>query len=131
MVMSVNSHNRTINIKRSELLEALQKNLELHTEQYKEACADYEVYVLKSLQNLVKKAKKGVLNRADNEQFRFTPSPPVSHESDYREAIEMLEYSVEDTITIDGESFKAFVKNEWKWSSAFEISSALYKTLSV
>lgn len=39
--------------------------------------------------------------------------------SDTQEAIDMLEYSVNETITLDSTSFKAYIKNEWDWTDSF------------
>lgn len=120
-------HNqRSVNVKRSELLIALKSNLQLHRTQYAEAVTDYRAKLLRDL-----KAKLKEVNSATDEALVQTRAPsftaPQNHEEEYVEMIEMFEMSVDETINLDHQSFKAYFKNEWPWAAVFAATAMSYK----
>lgn len=120
----LNLRNQTVNVNRLELLKALKTGMELHNKQYAEAVTDYKL--------AVKVFMRGALERVEADNFKdlvLQLQKPVNKESEYLDVIEMLEVSVDDTIQLDKESYKAFYKNEWSWSQGFAASAALYKTM--
>jgi hypothetical protein len=122
----MNIRNKSVNVERTKLLEALKTNLELHRAQYKEAVADFQARLLKDLTVAKNKVKKA--NPESLKDFRFDINFPANHEKDFVEVIDMLEHSTDETINLDSESFKAYFKNEWSWTHSFETSLALYKS---
>lgn len=116
---------KSVNVSRVVLLEKLYANLKVHQQEYQEALAEYHVRLEADLRTALKKVK----NVEDVEQlkkFRFSLPFPQNHISDFKEAIEMLELSVDDHINLDQESFRAFVKNEWPWSEDFTNTKLKY-----
>lgn len=122
----MNIRNRSVNVDRVKLLEALHANLAVHREQYKEAVTEFHARLLKDLTVAKNKVKKA--NPESLKNFRININFPANHEKDFLEVIEMLENSTDDTINLDSESFKAYFKNEWSWSGQFEVSLAQYKS---
>ena len=113
---------RTVNVKRADLLEKLRANKETFIEEYKEALSDFNAKVIRELQQNLKKAKKGQLK-----EVRINLVPPTDHTDDYQEVIDMMEVSVDEVINLDSESFKAYYKNEWNWTSHFKTLNSSYK----
>lgn len=122
----MNIRNKTVNVDRQKLLAALRSNLELHREQYKEALSDFHARLLKDLTVAKNKVKKA--NPASLHDFRLNINFPVNHEKEFLEVIDMLENSVDATINLDHESYKAYFNNEWSWSNQFASSMTLYKS---
>jgi len=47
------------------------------------------------------------------------PEKPEDYSRFYREAIEMLQFEINDVVTLSVESFKQLVKDEWSWKNRF------------
>jgi hypothetical protein len=120
-------HNqRSVNVKRSDLLSALKTNLDAHRIQYAEAVTDYRAKLQRDLKTKLKEVNAvsdDTLVKINGIHF----SPPQNHESEYIEMIEMFEMSVDDTINLDHQSFKAYFKNEWPWAAVFAATAMSYK----
>lgn len=127
----MNIRQRTVNVSRTDLLAKLYENLELHRVEYAEAVLEYRARLEEDLSLALKKVKK--VDAADTEKvlkdFRFSISFPQNHEKDYVEVIEMLEMSVDENINLDGESFRAYIKNEWSWKGHFELAKMAYASV--
>ena len=121
----MNIRQRSVNVSRDELLKKLKANLEVHRKEYQEALIEYHTRLQEDLRLALKKVGN-VQNIQDLEHFHFHIPFPQNHEKDYEEVIEMLEMSVDATINLDSESFKAYIKNEWNWQHHFLDSKAAY-----
>lgn len=121
-------HQRSVNVSRVQLLEKLRENLEIHKKEYEEALAEFKARLIEDLQLAVKKVKK-TDDVMDLEKFKFKISFPEDHSQDYQDVIEMLEMSTDDTINLDAQSFKAYIKNEWVWQQSFKMTKALYNSV--
>jgi hypothetical protein len=124
----MNIRQRSVNVDRLKLLEALRQNLIIHRAEYLEALAEFHARLLADLKLAVKKVNS-TENIEDLKEFQFNITFPQNHESDYTEVIEMLEMSTDTVINLDSESFKAYFKNEWNWQSYFKHAKALYATV--
>ena len=121
----LNLRQKSINISRYTVLEKLKENLAIHTAQYAEALDDYKKLIAIRLTEALKQVNEGTPAAAAEVRVKF--DPPTDHRKDFEEVIEMLEYSLDDVLNLDQESFKAYIKNEWSWSQSFSTSNALYK----
>lgn len=119
----INLRQQTVNVNRRELIEALKKGLELHRKRFNEADADYKAAVIQFQSDALSRANAG-----DFKDMRMTLTPPTNKAQEYMDIIDLMGVSVDDTVQIDMEAFKAFYKNQWSWTGAFEASAALYKT---
>lgn len=118
---------KSINIDRKILLAALKDNLDAHAAEYFDALADYKKHIANELAKAVIEAE--TLPPEDVAKISVRFNPPQDHRKDYQDAIEMLEFSADDLINLDQESFKAYVKNEWSWTQGFKLMAASYKSL--
>lgn len=121
------SHNRVVTVNRIALIEKLKANLEKHKKDYEEAVIGYKEklkYDLEQALDLVTLCQNpSDLRRLKPVRFEF----PVSYETNYIDAIEMLEWSVEETIQLDQSSFKQYVQDEWSWTQSFSAVNSTYK----
>lgn len=124
----MNIRQRSVNVNRQELLKKLHENLELHRAEYQEALSEFKERLEADLQLALKRVKKtdDVLSLKN---FSFNITFPQNHEKDYIEVIEMLEMSVDETINLDTESFRAYIKNEWVWNHSFKSTLMSYKSV--
>lgn len=121
----INLRQQTVNVRRSALIEALRKGLELHRAQFIEADLDYKAAVLAH-----QEAARARTASGDFSDFRIRMNlhEPENKSQEYVDVIEMMEVSVDDVVQIDKDAFKAFYKNEWPWTAGFLAASAGYKT---
>lgn len=115
---------QTVDVNRFELIIALKAGLVVHQAQYATLRAEYEAAVLKFMRDALRRAKKG-----DFTNLNLNISAPVDHSMKYIDIIEMMEVSVNDTINLDKESYKAYYKNQWSWSAGLEAMGASYKSI--
>lgn len=57
----------------------------------------------------------------------FPLTTPEDHTKDYDRAIQMVEWSIEDTIELDTRQFQQLVMDEWEWKERFDTQIAAYK----
>lgn len=117
-----NMRQQLVNVSRIELIEALKAGLAAHKVEYVEAKKDYAVAVVKFLEEALHRAECG-----DHSDLVLRLPKPENHERDYTNAIEMLEQSVDDSIQLDSESFRAYFKGEWSWKRSFAESAVALK----
>lgn len=124
----MNIRQRSVNVSRVELLEKLKQNLEAHRLEYQEALVEFHTRLEEDLKIALKKVKN-TENVEHLKKFSFDVTFPQNHEQDYLDVIEMLEMSVDETINLDSESFKAYIKNEWNWQHHFRAAKMSYATV--
>jgi hypothetical protein len=54
---------------------------------------------------------------------QWVPTYPVNYLEDYDRAINMLEFSVADKVTLSVNDFDAYARNNWKWKTEFSKSN--------
>lgn len=119
----INLRHQTVNVNRLELIEALRVSLSKHTAEFEEAIKDYERAVQLYLEQALQRVKEG--NYSDVVCKLY---PPQNKEAEYIDVIDLLSVSVDDTIQLDSEAYKAYYKNEWSWTGQFKALTATYKS---
>jgi hypothetical protein len=117
-----NLHKQTIEIDKDALLKKLKENLIIYQAEYKEAVEDYNKLVIQFSNDLA----LSIVNKAPFSPYLKTKEP-ADYTVKYEEAIDMLEYSVNQTITLDSVSFRAYIKNEWDWTNSFRTYASSLK----
>lgn len=120
----LNLNHQTVNVNRIELLNALERGKIAHKQQFIELRSDYEAAVIKFMIGAARRARKG-----DFTNLVLNISAPKDHTSQYEDVIEMLSVSVDETIQLDKDAYRAYYKNQWSWSAGLEASSAAYKSI--
>lgn len=107
---------------REVLISALKVNLESYKVQFAEAVELYQARLLLELKEAYDIVNASPLTIEILNHVRVIFAPPMDHENDYIEILEMLEMSVDETINLDAESFRAYIKNDWNWSASLNTS---------
>lgn len=115
----MHANNRTVNVSRLVLLDALRKGRDAHIDEYESVMADYRDAAEKFLAEALERAQRGDLSN-----LRFDMPRPECHAGEYDEVIAMMEYSVDEVISLDSSSFRAYVLGEWTWKHALKAATA-------
>jgi coenzyme F420-reducing hydrogenase alpha subunit len=110
-----------VTVKKSDLLEALQKNRTTHAKDYAEAFEGYKVAFVQEAVKLLEQAKAG-----NFEKTNIGLAPPKDHTKDYDRVIRMLEMSTADEWTVSESQFTQYVLDEWGWQQEFNTSKMRY-----
>lgn len=121
--MSLGIHSQSVNVDRKKLLAALKENLVKHLTAYHQAVIDYRVALQVDLTAALVQANDPK-SRLDKIKVDF--AHPKSYASEYQQVIDMLEFSVDETINLDNQAFRAYIKDEWSWKAGFELSNNVY-----
>jgi hypothetical protein len=121
--MSLGLHSQSVNVSRHSLLAALKVNLLKHQKDYTQAVINYRLALQADL--------AAALGQAHDPDFRLDKikvdfSHPQSYASQYQQVIDMLEFSVDETINLDSQAFRAYIKDEWSWKGSFETTNSTY-----
>ncbi len=115
-----------IKVSKTTLLATLRTNRDKHRQIFLEAQQGYREAVIAELDNMLAEAKAGKKIRRS-----VTLTEPMDQTKDYDRAIQMLEMSVDETITLEEEDFREYVQDEWRWKGQFNLSNVRYsKSLS-
>lgn len=142
-----------ISIEKDRLIEVLQENRDKHITEYEQAVKDYHVIAEYAMKQMAKEARKvaseytkrakNIAQSADIDEWDVSTiamsyyplsgiQKPVSHESDYSDALEMLEFhtitdeSDQNTIQLSQGDFKTFVQDNWSWKIEWDNTTKLY-----
>ena len=110
-----------IKVTKSELIATLKKNRDEHDDIYNKAVVVYREKCVQELERMIAEAKAG-----GNIRHSFSAPVPERHVEDYDNAIEMLEWTLDDTIVLSEHDFRTYVRNEWGWAKNFAISTSSY-----
>lgn len=125
----------TIEVEVTTLLDTLTTNREKHITAYEKAKKGYLKLLRRELETKLK-----VLDRVPRSQIkphtlkggsemdlaRIINQKPQAYVEYYDQAIEMLEYAQNDTVELDQQQFREFVKDEWNWKAQFTTSNVAY-----
>ena len=112
---------RTIRVRKDELLRALEKNRQKYRGIFLKAQEKYREMAIAELDKMLKDARSG-------KQFHRSISlvQPQDHMKDYDRAIQMVKWSVDDTLELNETEFAAYVQNRWEWLGSFRSTSEQY-----
>ena len=108
---------KSVYVQKMDLLETLNKNLELHKKIYNKSISEFKKNYISTLDRYIKKAKE------DSEfEMCLNLNKPENHERDYKDAITMVEMSCRNEIELNQNEFNTYVLNRWHWISRFAVS---------
>jgi hypothetical protein len=120
----MNIRQRSVNVAREKLLEALKSNRAKHAKEYAEALVAFKKRLLSDLEAALLKVDES--EPAALKDFEIEVDFPANHDEEFSDIIDMLSHSTDSVINIDSESFKAYFNNEWSWTSHFKSSVSNY-----
>jgi hypothetical protein len=110
-----------ITVSKADLMETLKSNQREHNKQYEAALKQYRKQLVAELDYLLERARKG---KTVSHYLKL--AIPEQHDDSFKTAIEMLEWSVSDTVELDQRDFQRFVQNEWEWKQSWHANTASY-----
>jgi hypothetical protein len=112
-----------VRLKKGRLLEIIGKNRAEHHAIFLEAQKKYREVAIKMLDRQLAAAREGkpfMLHEI------VSLVQPVDHTADYDRAIQMLELSVDDVITLNRGDFANLVQDQWQWTQQWANSNSRY-----
>ena len=113
---------KTVRVKRENLIETLEKNMKTHIEEYNKAYNEYRAAAEKAL---IEKLEEFKAMKTDEIRINHLP-PPVSHEGDYEDNINMLKMSCDDVIELEQHEAQNLLLDNWQWSEDLHTTRAMY-----
>lgn len=110
-----------LTVPKAKLLATLTTNRNTHREQFLEAQKGYRKAIIEALDERLTVAQDGKIP-----SLRFNLVEPQDMTAEYDRVISMVEWEVEDSITLDQESFKNFVLDDWSWSHHVNVANTSY-----
>jgi Sec7-like guanine-nucleotide exchange factor len=110
-----------VKVKKSDLIDVLKTNRDIHQKAFDEALAGYKIAVEKELKSKLKDLKTG-----KDFNLYINLQKPVSYVKQYNDVIGMLEISTEEDVHITMEEYLKYYKNEWEWQATWQLSNAFY-----
>lgn len=140
------SIHRNVEVTVHDLLITVKRNKENHIATYNETVENYQKYAQHKLDEEYTKAQqklKEAYSRAKNEIVNFDPKTakdtivfcepisftldaPRTHENEYEQAIQMLEWEKRPNIELTAGEFRNFVMDEWDWKQKFLVDNQFY-----
>jgi hypothetical protein len=118
-----------VKVKTNILLNKLRENKEKHIKEYNEASKNWKIKTTEALKKFHQESLQRLESSDRIEYIHFScPVKPISHETDYILAIEMLEFSVDQELELTQQEFKTYVQDEWNWKHEFTTVNSAYTT---
>ena len=108
-------------VSRSDLLDKLRENRALHADIVKEARNGYIASAKRELESRLNALSSGKVV-----SLLFRLEVPQDHTETYNTAIEMMEWSQEETVALTAEEFTNLVRDKWAWTEQFYASNKRY-----
>lgn len=111
----------TVQVNVTDLEKALKENRAKHAKEYAKAKKGWQKLLHTELTNMLLALENG-----GKLELHIKNQKPESHLDEYDEAIEMLTFSAEPTITLDVQLYRQFMKDDWGWRKHWMASTATY-----
>jgi hypothetical protein len=116
---------KTVNIKKSDLLEIVSDNLASHKRDYTEAMAGWHERIVDRYEAVLSDIRSGNYKQAI---YPAVDLPmPESHEDDYMTILRMLELSADEIVELTYREFEQYVRDEWSWKESFTTTAGNYR----
>lgn len=111
---------RTLEVKKSAIIEAVKANKEKHQEAYKKAVEAYKKEALRQLAELTEKVKNGALD------IRLDLTTPVDMGTSYDDIIDMFEFDVREEVELTQREYNEYVKDKTETARHAAMSNSMY-----
>lgn len=112
--------NRTITVKKSQLIEQLKANKVNHIKEYEEAVIAYKEEALKQLNQQIKDVEQGSLRATLN------LVTPINNAAEYDKVIEMFEWEINEDVELEQSEFNEFVLDEFDFARDAKFANTMY-----
>lgn len=112
-----------VTVDKEELLSTLRSNRDSHIDEYGNSITDWAEAQATILHEALSKFEN-VFDEMDLLDHNIEIlAKPSDYSKQYDLAIEMLEWSIDDTVTLTQEQFQQFVLDEWSWKMGFKANN--------
>lgn len=112
--------NRTIKVRKAELIAKIKENKATHEKAYAKAVIAYKKEALKQLADLTKKVKDGDMS------VQLYLTTPVDNRKNYDKIIDMFNWEVEDVVELEQQEFNEYVQDETEFARHALLSNSMY-----
>ncbi len=113
---------KKVKVDKYKLIGIIKGNRDKHTKEYDEACEEYVTAALKLLEDTA------ATIRQDNAvvPLHFNLPVPQDHQSDYDNALKLLDMRCDDDITLEGSDVQRLLLDEWSWQGDLDHVKTVY-----
>ena len=111
---------RTLEVKKSEIIKAVKANKEAHIKAYAKAVVAYKEEALKQLAEQTEKAKDG------NLKIKLNLTTPIDNGTSYDDIIEMFEFDVNEVVELSQSEYNEYVKDKTEVARHAEMANSMY-----
>ena len=112
--------NRTIKVKKDDLIEKIKENKANHIEEYEKAVKAYKLEALEQLEKLTNEVNDGVLG------IKLDLVTPVDNSENYDDILEMFEWEIADEVELSQDEFRQYVQDENDFATQAKFSNTFY-----
>lgn len=113
--------NRTIKVKKADLIAKIKENKKNHLVDYKKAVVAYKKEAIKQLKELTERAKGGEMN------LHLKLVTPVDNSDNYDKILSMFEWEVDDIVELDQHEFTEYVNDETSFAVQAKMLNSTYR----
>jgi len=112
--------NRTIEVKKTELIDQIKQNKANHVKEYAKAVIAYKEEALRQLANLTVEVENGAVDA------KLNLITPVDNSENYDSIVEMFDWEVKDFVELRQDEFKEFVQDKTDFAITAKMSNTAY-----
>ena len=119
-------------VKKKEVLAALVKARDAHVKEHADLQASWVNRMRKPTEDLNTALNSDTpqdllrIRQTARELWKVESARPTLETDRYNEVIAMLEHSVDNTVALDQEQFRAYMNDEWEWKKEWLETSTCY-----
>lgn len=114
--------NRTIKVKKGDLIAKIKENKENHIKEYEKAIHAYREEALRQLRTQIKSVENGALNA------KLNLITPIDNSDNYDKIIEMFEWEVENEVELEQDEFQEYVQDTTDFAVKARMSNTFYSS---
>lgn len=114
---------RTVQIKKTKLLDTLRTNAQKHKDAFELAREGFQIELREELEQ-----KLADLSEGKPVRLAFKVHYPDNHYPDYLAVIEELEWDEREDVELDRQEFQWYVQDQWHWRDQWFASNSGYIT---
>ena len=112
---------KDVTVSRDRLVEKIQVNRDAHRAEFEKAIVAYKARIITELEERLDDARHG-----RNVEHYIRLPIPEDHTDDYDQVLEMLAMEIRPEITIDYNTFRRYVMDDWDWKQTTTATNTFY-----
>lgn len=112
--------NRTILLKKEDLIKQIKENKEIHVKEFNEAVIAYKEEAVKQLSTELSRVKEGAVDA------KLDLVTPVNNTENYDKILQMFEWDVRDEVELTQDEFLEYVQDETDFAIQAKLSNTFY-----